>query len=109
MSIIAGDFNAHHKLWESNTTANRAGISISNFLLDYDSLVLNTPKTTPLVLTYPPARHLPLTIVFLSTCRFKLGSYWGSDIPIHFFICAKPCSIIHPPIDIKKKTNGQPG
>lgn len=38
---------AHHKLWEANCTPNRAGISISNLLLNKHKFILNTSKDFP--------------------------------------------------------------
>lgn len=33
--VVCGDFNAHHTLWESHSTANRGGTSIFESLLDH--------------------------------------------------------------------------
>jgi hypothetical protein len=42
--IVAGDFNAHHSLWESNSTENLAGKSIFAAITDHPDATIITPK-----------------------------------------------------------------
>jgi hypothetical protein len=42
--IIAGDFNDHHSLWESNLMENTAGKAIYSFVLEHPDAAILTPK-----------------------------------------------------------------
>jgi hypothetical protein len=42
--IVAGDFNAYHSSWESNSTENLAGKSIFAAITDHPDATIITPK-----------------------------------------------------------------
>ena len=70
--LIAGDFNAHHSLWEPHSVSNRCGNSILRSLSDLNYVCLNTPinlgtrmcpssaNISTIDLTFPLSLSLPL-------------------------------------------------
>jgi hypothetical protein len=43
-TLIGGDFNGHHSMWESDSQSNKAGRSIAEAILNSNSMCLLTPR-----------------------------------------------------------------
>lgn len=99
--IVAGDFNAHHSLWESRGTVNTCGRSIANFLEEDCRYSLCTPiDLGTRVGSGETATTSTIDLTFVSNDlprrdEIKLGPYWGSDhLPILFKVEVKGSAIM---------------
>jgi hypothetical protein len=94
--IIAGDFNVHNTLWESNVSANHARQSIHDLLVDHPDATILTPKD--LGIRFDPGTgkvstiHLLITsLLYALNSTIKEGPSTGSDhLPIISTIDANP-------------------
>jgi hypothetical protein len=94
--IIAGDFNAHHSLWESNSTVNTAGKSIHSAILEHPDAAILTPLNIGTRIDPASGKESTIDLIFASS-QFALnsttsqGPYTGSDhLPIITIINASP-------------------
>ena len=98
-SIICGDFNAHHWLWESNSNCNKSGNSICEILNDCDEITLLTPVDFNTRIDPRSGNASTIDLTFSSNLlaidvEVKLGPYWGSD---HLPIIANIYKNVDPP------------
>lgn len=94
--VIAGDFNAHHDLWERNARANRGGSAIQSVLMDHPDATLVTPRNMPTRLDpssgNPSSIDLAFTLASLTMgAAVSVGNPLGSDhLPIMVDLDASP-------------------
>jgi hypothetical protein len=94
--IIAGDFNAHHSIWDSNSSENTTGKSIHSSILDHsDAAILNPINIGTRV--DPASGREPTIDLIITSSRFSLnsvttqGPYTGSNhLPIITTLNASP-------------------
>ena len=82
--ILAGDLNAHHSLWESNSAVNAAGKAITAVLTDHPDACLITPKDLGTRIDPCSGHRSTIDLIITSTslslnATFILGPYTGSD------------------------------
>ena len=87
--ILAGDFNAHHPLWERHSRPNRCGRAIADALSDEPNLSLITPKDLG-TREHPSTGHKSTIDLLLSSsalsldAAIRIGPHIGSDhLPVH--------------------------
>ena len=86
--IIAGDFNAHHDIWERDCTRNRSGQAIADTLFEHPDAHLITPKDLGTRVNPSNAKLSTIDLIFASaslalSASISLGPYMGSDhLPI---------------------------
>ena len=83
--IIGGDFNAHHSLWEAQSTSNSCGNSLFKFISSSSSFCLNTPYNLGTRMCPSTAKISTIDLTFSSANLSPLiniipGSFsWNSD------------------------------
>ena len=94
--LIAGDFNAHHSLWESNSNENTAGKSIHSAILEHPDAAILTPLNIGTRIDPASGKESTIDLIFASS-QFALnsttlqGPYTNSDhLPIITIINASP-------------------
>jgi len=95
-TLIGGDFNGHHTMWESDSQSNKAGRSIAKAILNNNSMCLLTPRH--LGTRIDPGLGKPstidLTIASSSLAiasSISVGQYTGSDhLPLTIVLNATP-------------------
>ena len=65
-AIIVGDFNAHHKMWDSRSTPNKTGHSLVDCLIELNNLELLTPLNFPTYLNVHNNSTSTLDLSFVS-------------------------------------------
>jgi ribonuclease HI/exonuclease III len=101
--VIGGDFNGHHDVWESNATANTAGKTIFETILNSQDICLITP--TDLGTRIDPASGkistIDLTMTsseLASSATISIGPSLGSDhLPIILTLNTTPARISRQP------------
>ena len=97
--FIAGDWNAHHPIWESSTTvSNTCGRAIADLLANNDIFSLITPKNVGNRFDNHSSRRSTIDLSFATaelaaSCSFKLLQAWNSDhFPIEISLNCQPSS-----------------
>ena len=86
--FIGGDFNGHHRLWESRARSNVAGKAIMSTLIERPDIRLLTPKDTTTRIDPRTAKPSTIDLSFVSSSlatnfNVHVGPYLGSDhLPI---------------------------
>jgi hypothetical protein len=94
--IVAGDFNAHHSLWESNSTENLAGKSIFAAITDHPDATIITPKDLGTRIKPSSGKSSTIDLFISSSClalnaSTSLCPFSGSDhLPIITTLNADP-------------------
>jgi hypothetical protein len=94
--IIAGDFNAHHSLWESNSIENTAGKSIYLSILEHPDATILTPKNIGTRINPATGKVSTIDLIIASSyfglnSTITQGPYSGSDhLPIITTLNSKP-------------------
>ncbi len=94
--LVGGDFNGHHSMWESDTQTNKAGRSISEALLNSNSICLLTPHN--LGTRIDPSTGKPTTIdltiassSLATSPSITTSQHMGSDhLPLTILLNASP-------------------
>lgn len=92
MKIIVGDFNAHHNLWDTQSTENSSGHNLADILFNEPGLCLLTPVNFPTYYNVPNRKFSTLDLSIISvdlynSANIKIGKDLGSDhAPVHIDI-----------------------
>ena len=88
--IICGDFNAHHKMWDSTSTSNQNGVSLFDFIEENDYSLQNTFKPTHMVFNAGlKCSLIDLIITYLSNSRsgeLLLVNDWSGNLNRKFSV-----------------------
>ena len=94
--IIAGDFNAHHSLWESNSIENTAAKSIYLSIHEHPDATILTPKNIGTRINPATGKVSTIDLIIASSyfglnSTITQGPYSGSDhLPIITTLNSKP-------------------
>jgi hypothetical protein len=95
-TLIGGDFNGHHSMWESDSQPNMSGRSIAEAILNSNSMCLLTPRNlgTRIDPGSGKSSTIDLTIASSSLAiasSISVGQYTGSDhLPLTIVLNASP-------------------
>jgi len=83
-SVIVGDFNAHHMMWEGGNSSNTAGLNLVESLEDFPDFTLLTPVSLPTYFNAQTGTFSTLDLCFVSAdlrplSHITLEPEMGSD------------------------------
>jgi ribonuclease HI len=95
-TVIVGDFNCHHRMWDTRGPNNSSGLNLADALLQIPSITLLTPPSLPTYYNIRTNNFSTLDLCFVSShlypaSKIELERDIGSDhYPVITFLSVKP-------------------
>lgn len=90
--LTVGDFNSHHKMWDTRRPNNFAGVNLVDALIHNPDIALLTPTSLPTCFNIHSGNSYTLDLCFISfhlysSSQVKVDKDTGSDhYPVHTII-----------------------